>query len=245
MNLCVYVLSRFSPVRLCPWDNPMNCSWPGYSVHEILQARILEWDAMTSSRGSFQCRGQTHISFNSCITGRFFTVEPQGKPMTNLYSILKSRDITLRQRSLESKLCFFPSSHVWMWELDCKEGWVAKNWCFQTVVLEKTLENPLNSKEIKPANAKGNQYWLFIGRTDAKLKLQYFGHLTQRADSLEKTLMLGKTEAKRIKDKRKWNGWMTLSEQQTWVWANSGRQWRTGKPGKQQSMGLQKELDMT
>ena len=62
----------------------------------------------------------------------------------------------------------FSSSHVWMWELDHKEGWVPKNWCFQIVVLEKTLESPLNCKEIKPVNSKGNQPWIFIGRTDAE-----------------------------------------------------------------------------
>ena len=81
--------------------------------------------------------------------------------------------------------------HVWMWELDCKESWAPKSWCFWTVVLEKTLESPWDSKEIKPVNPKGNQSWIFIGRTDAKLKLQYFGHLMRRTDSLQKTLMLG------------------------------------------------------
>ena len=62
----------------------------------------------------------------------------------------------------------FSSSHVWMWELGCKESWAPKNWCFQTVVLEKTLESPLDCKEIKLVNPKGNQSWLFIGRTDAE-----------------------------------------------------------------------------
>ena len=89
----------------------------------------------------------------------------------------------------------FPSSHVWMWELDYKEGWVPKNWCFWTVVLGKTLESPLDSKEIKSVNPKGNQSWIFIGRT--MLKLQYFSHLMQRANSLEKTLMLGSIEGRR------------------------------------------------
>ena len=81
-----------------------------------------------------------------------------------------------------------------MWELDHKEGWVLKNWCFQTVVLEKTLESPLDCKEIKPVHPKGNQPWIFIGR---KLKLQYFGYLMRRADSSEKTLMFGKIEGRR------------------------------------------------
>ena len=65
----------------------------------------------------------------------------------------------------------FSSSHVWMWELDCKESWVPKNWCFWTVVLEKTLESPLDSKEIKPVNSKGNQPQIFIGRTDAETEI--------------------------------------------------------------------------
>ena len=82
-----------------------------------------------------------------------------------------------------------------MWELDHKESWAPENWRFRTVVLEKTLESSLDSKEIKPANSKGNQPWLFFGRTDAVV--EYFGHLMQRADSLEKILMLGKTEGRR------------------------------------------------
>ena len=97
----------------------------------------------------------------------------------------------------------FSSSYVWMWEFDHKEGWVLKNWCFWTVVLEKTPESLLDCKEIKPVYPKGNQSWTFIGRTDAELKLQYFGHLMQRADSLEKTLMLGKTEGKRRNGRQK------------------------------------------
>ena len=85
----------------------------------------------------------------------------------------------------------FSSSHIWMWELDHKENWAPKNWCFCTVVLEKTLKSPLDCKEIKPVNPKGNQSWLSLEGFMLKLKLQYFGHLMCRADSLEKTLMLG------------------------------------------------------
>ena len=76
------------------------------------------------------------------------------------------------------------------------KSWPPKNWWFRIVVLEKTLESLLDSKEIKPVNPKGNQSWIFIGRTDAKVKLQYFGHLMRTADSLKKTLMLGKTEVR-------------------------------------------------
>ena len=79
-----------------------------------------------------------------------------------------------------------------MWELDHKESWVLKNWCFWIVVLEKTLESPLDCKEIQLVNPKGNQSWIFIARTDAEAETQYFSHLMQKPDSLEKTLMLGK-----------------------------------------------------
>ena len=87
-------------------------------------------------------------------------------PMTILDSILKSRDIA--DKGPSSKSYGFSSSHVWMWELDYKESWALKNWCFWTVVLEQTLESPLYCKEIKPINPKGNQSWVFIGRTDAE-----------------------------------------------------------------------------
>ena len=84
-----------------------------------------------------------------------------------------------------------------MWELDYKESWAPKNWCFWTVVLEKTLESPLDSKEIQPVNPKGNQSWIFMEGLMLKLKLQYFGYLMLRTDSLEKTLMLEKIEVRR------------------------------------------------
>ena len=92
--------------------------------------------------------------------------------MTNLNSILKSRDITLSTKVLIDKAPFFSSSHVRMWELDHIEGLAPKNWCFQTVLLEKTLENILDSKEIKLVKPKGNQPWIFIGRTDAKVEAE-------------------------------------------------------------------------
>ena len=92
------------------------------------------------------------------------------KAMTNLESILKSRDITLPTKVRLVKAMVFPVSHMWMWELDYKESWAPKNWCFWTVVLEKTLKSPLDCKEIKPINPKGNQSWILIGRTDAEVE---------------------------------------------------------------------------
>ena len=90
------------------------------------------------------------------------------KAMTNLDSILKSRDIYFGNKGPSNQGYGFSSSHVWMWELDHKEGWVLKNWCFWTVVLEKTLESPLDCKEIQPVHPRGDQSWVFTGRTDAK-----------------------------------------------------------------------------
>ena len=88
------------------------------------------------------------------------------KAMTNLDSILKSRDIADKGPSSQSY--GFSSSHVWMWELDHKESQAPKNWCFWAVVLEETLESPLDCTEIQPLNPKGNQPWIFIGKTDAE-----------------------------------------------------------------------------
>ena len=88
------------------------------------------------------------------------------KAMSNLDSILKSRDIT--NKGLSSQSYGFSSSHIWMWELDYKKGWVLKNWCFRTVMLEKITESLLDSKEIKPVNLKGNQPWILTERTDAE-----------------------------------------------------------------------------
>ena len=100
-------------------------------------------------------------------------------------------------KGLYSQSYGFSSSHVWMWKLDHKEGWALKNWCFQIVVLEKTLESPLACKEIKPVNPQGSQPWIFLGRTDAKVEGPLLWHMMRRADSLEKTLMLGETEGRR------------------------------------------------
>ena len=94
------------------------------------------------------------------------------KAMTNLDSILKSREIT--NKCVSSQSYGFSSSHVWMWQLDYKESWAPKNWCFWTVVLEKTLESPLDCKEIQPVYPKGNQSWIFIGRTDAEAEAPIF-----------------------------------------------------------------------
>ena len=98
----------------------------------------------------------------------------------------------------------FSSSHVWLWELDYKESWAWKNWCFWTVVLEKTLESPLDCKDIQPVHLKEISPEYSLEGLMLKLKLQYFGHLMQITDSLEKTLILGKIEGSRRR------GWQRL-----------------------------------
>ena len=117
--------------------------------------------------------------------------------MTNLDSILKSRDITLPTQVHIVKAMVFSSSHVQVWEWDHKEGRVSKNRCFRIVLLEKTLESPLDSKEIKLVNPKRNQSWILIGRTDAEAETPILWPPDVKSDSLEKTLMLGRIESRR------------------------------------------------
>ena len=108
---------------------------------------------------------------------------PWKKSYDKLDSILKSRD-HFANKGPSRQSYGFSSSHVWMWEFDHKEGWVPKNWCFQTAVLEKTLESPLDCKEIQPVSPKGNQPWMCMGRTDAEAEAPILwppdakGHLT-------------------------------------------------------------------
>ena len=118
------------------------------------------------------------------------------KAVTNLDSILKSRDITLLTNVCLVKAVVFPVVML-IWELDYKESWGLKNWCFWIVVLEKTLESPLDCKEIQPVHPKEISPEYSLEGLMLKLKLQYFGYLMWRIESLEKTLMLEKTEGRR------------------------------------------------
>ena len=97
----------------------------------------------------------------------------------------------------------FSSDHVWMWELDYKESWELKNWCFWTVVLEKTLESPLDCKEIQPVHRKADQSWVLIGRSDVEAETPILWPPDGRADSFEKTLMLGKIEGRRRRGRQR------------------------------------------
>ena len=120
-----------------------------------------------------------------------------------------------------------------------KESWAPKNWCFWTVVLEKTLESPWGWKEIQPVNPKRNQAWLFIGRTDAETPILWPPDV--------KSQLIGKDPGNGWRQEgeggnRRWDGWMASLTQWTWVWESSGRWLRTGKPGMLQSMGSQSDM---
>ena len=141
--------------------------------------------------------------------------------MTNLDNILQSRDVILPTKVHIVKAMVFPVVfHVWLWELNQKEGWAPNNWCLWIVVVVKTLESTLDCKEIKPVHPKRNRWkdWIFFGRT--MLKIQYFGHLMRTFNSLEKTLMLGKTEGKRRRGQQslRWLDSITDSVELSILW---------------------------
>jgi len=132
-----------------------------------------------------------------------------------------------------------------MWELDHKESRALKNWCFWTVVLEKTLESPLDCKEIQPVHPKGNQSWIFIGRTDAEAETPILWPPDVKNWLIWKDPVLGKIEDGRRRDNRGWDGWMPWPTQWTWVWVSSGGWWWTRKPGILQSIGSQSQTRLS
>ena len=160
------------------------------------------------------------------------------KVMTNLDSILKSRDITLPKKVCLVKAMVFSCSHVWMWELDYKESWVPKNWSFWTVVLEKTLESPLDSKEIQLVHPKGNQSWIFTGRTDAEAETPMWR--CEELTHLKRPWFWSRLKVGGEGDDRGWDGYMASPTQHTWVLVNSGSWWWTGRPGVLWFMGSQR-----
>ena len=158
------------------------------------------------------------------------------KVMSNLDSILKSRDITLQQRS-SSQTYGFSSNHVWMWDPDQKESWALKNWCFWTVVLEKTLESPLDCKEIQLVHPTGNQS---CGRTDVEAETPILWPPDGKNWLIWKDPDAGKDWRHEEKRTTGWDVWMASLTQWTWVWPSSRSWWWTGKPGVLHSMGSQR-----
>ena len=126
-------------------------------------------------------------------------------------------------------------------ELDHKESWAPKNWCLWSMVWEETLESPLDCKEIKPVNCKGNQSWMFIGKTDAEAEAPILWPPDVKNQLIGKDPDVGKDwgQEEKVGD-RGWDHWMASPIQWTWVWVSSRRWWRTGKPGMLQSMGLKR-----
>jgi len=134
---------------------------------------------------------------------------------------IKKQRQYLADKGPSSQSYGFSSGHVWMWELDHKESWAPKNWCFWTVVLEKTLESPLDCKEIKPVNSKGNQSWIFIGRTDADTEAPIIWPPDGKSCLTGKDPDAGKKLKTGEGDDRGWNDWMASLTQWAWVWASS------------------------
>ena len=160
--------------------------------------------------------------------------------MTNLNSIFKSRDITLPTKVRLVKAMVFPVV-MYGCELDCKESWVPKNWCFWTVVLEKTLESPLDCTEIQLVHPKRNQSWIFIGRTDITAETPILWPPNTKNWLIRKYPDAGKDwKAGGEGDDRGWDGWMASLTQRTWVWVSSRSWWWTGRPGVLWVMGSQR-----
>ena len=127
-----------------------------------------------------------------------------------------------------------------MWELDCEESWAPKNWCFWTVLLEKTRESPMGCKEIQPVHPKGDQSWVFIGRTDAEAETNTLVTLCKVLTHWKRRWCWEGLGAVGEGDDRGWDGWRASLTWWTWVWVNSGSWWWTGRPGVLWFMGLQR-----
>ena len=144
------------------------------------------------------------------------------KTMTNLRQHIKKQRHYFAKKGPSSQSSGFSSSHVWMWDLDHKESWVPKNWYFWTVVLEKSLESPLDCMVIKPVNPKINQSCIFIGRTNAEAETPILWPPDAKNWLIGKDLDAGKDWSQEEKEMTEWDGWMASPTQMTWVWAGSG-----------------------
>ena len=158
--------------------------------------------------------------------------------MTNLDNILKSRDY-FANKGPSSQGYGFSSGHMWMWELDCEESWAPKNWCFWTVVLEKTPESPLDCKEIQPVHTE-DQPWDFFGRNDVKAETPVFWPPHVKSWLIGKDWCWEGLGTGGEGNDRGWDSWMASPTRWTWVWVNSWSWWWTGRPGVLRFMGSQR-----
>ena len=136
--------------------------------HESSSITLWQIDRETMETVRDFILGGSKITADGDYSHEIQTLAPWKKSYDKPRQHIKKKRHYFANKSPSSQSYDFSSSHVWMWEWDCKESWVLKNWCFWTVVLEKTLESPSDSKEIKSVNPKGNQSWIFLGRTDAE-----------------------------------------------------------------------------
>ena len=149
------------------------------------------------------------------------TLAPWKKSYDQLRQHIKKQRHYFANKDPSSQSYGFSRGHVWVWELDYKESWALKNWCFWTVVLEKTLESPLDCKEIKPVNSKGNQSWIFIGRTDAEAETpNTLATWCEKLTRWKRPWCWERLKARGEWDDRGWDGWMASLTRWTWVWAN-------------------------
>ena len=137
---------------------------------------------------------------------------------------IKKQRYYFANKGLSSQGYGFSSSHVWMWELDCEESWALKNWFFGTVVLEKSLESPLDCKEIQPVHPKGDQSRVFIGGTDVEAETNTLATWCRELIHLKRPWCWERLRAGEGDD-RGWDGWMASLTQWTWVWVDSGSWW--------------------
>ena len=160
--------------------------------------------------------------------------------MTNLDRVSWKQRHYSADSGLYSQGYGLPSGHIRLWELDHEEGRALNNWCLWTVVLEKTPESPLDSKEIKPDNLKGDQPWIFTVRTDAEAEAPVFWSSDANRQLIGKVPDARKVWRQKKRIVRGWVGWMASLMQWTRTWANSRRWWGIGKPGVLLFMGSQR-----
>ena len=188
---------------------PRACSWTG--LHERCWQTGQGWQL---DRRKNPCSGKILMVTNFADTTR-----------TNykLCTFYKKQRHPFANKGLYRQSYGVSSGHLWMWELDHKEVWAPKNWCFWTVVLEKTPEGPLDCKEIQPVHPKGDQSWIFTGRTDAEGEAPTLCPPDVKSRLIWNDPDAGKDWGQEEGDDRGWDGWMASPTQWTWVWANLGR----------------------